>query len=390
MAAVEGVSSEVPLPAVPAVCVLRVDEEAAAVNASYFETLQERLNAEKAKLDHPNYYLAVRAYDYFHAHKRELTSHHKIPVTNAWFKFVEIGVMLKRERPQLDQGRFHAFFNAELPGAAILAFSSVFGSNMTWVASSLHETDKDRLHDEYSIMRLNRKHWLMQNRNFPQQHNGDLLDVGTLCKIAEQVQQVTPKLDVYVSDAGIDVSDDYSNQERSHSILNLAQIVSGLMTVAPSGVMIIKQYTFFTPFTQSLLSALCKACAQVRIYKPQPSRITNSEVYVVCDSPDKSRFPLEAALEAVANRDLTFLADPTYNPGFLREAAHCIYEKRQIPALYKVGEILKHPAPWKVIKNPQVTAQHTPRYVEWMRSVGSLGAPQLRFKMKQHGKNKSG
>jgi hypothetical protein len=137
---------------------------------------------------------------------------------------------------------------------------------------------KDPTGDRYGIFENNRDHWVMGER-----HNGDVTDIDTIEIIEDQLFSVNPNgVDLYTSDIGIDVSDDYKHQEELNTLENLGQIILGLKLLKQHGNMFIKVYTYFTDYNLSLLVILRLVFDFMYIAKPLTSKPTNSEVYLVC------------------------------------------------------------------------------------------------------------
>ena len=87
-------------------------------------------------------------------------------------------------------------------------------------------------------------------------------------------------LDLFVSDVYAGVTS-YDRQEEQISKLTLGQIVVALRTVKVGGSCIIKQDTFFTLFSRSLLAIISNLFTTFTIAKPQTSKARNSEIYLV-------------------------------------------------------------------------------------------------------------
>jgi hypothetical protein len=86
---------------------------------------------------------------------------------------------------------------------------------------------------------------------------------------------------LYTSDAGIDVSGDYNRQEEHTAVLNFGQIVCGLLSLAPGGALVTKQYSFLTEFNREVITLLGALFDRLRVAKPVTSRPANSELYLV-------------------------------------------------------------------------------------------------------------
>lgn len=196
--------------------------------------------------------------------------------TNASLKIYEMIEELKLIRPT--NGRFKAFCNAELPGAFISTIIHYMSTRrpdvgFEWVASSYFpEGNESMLGDTYGMYKGHRDNWLMGP-----ELSGDLTDEGTIVRIAAAAGEN----DLYTSDAGIDVSDDYNKQEESTALLNFGQIICGLLSLREGGCMVTKQYTFNTKFNRSLILGICCAFEEFYIVKPLTSRPLNSEVYLI-------------------------------------------------------------------------------------------------------------
>jgi hypothetical protein len=113
---------------------------------------------------------------------------------------------------------------------------------------------------------------------------GDVTDPTTVISLGIGVKSRfgnTAGAVLYTSDAGIDVTGDYAGQEENTSAINYGQIISGLLSLAPGGNFVTKQYTFFTPFSRSLIALVAGFFDETYITKPATSRPGNSEIYLV-------------------------------------------------------------------------------------------------------------
>ena len=113
---------------------------------------------------------------------------------------------------------------------------------------------------------------------------GDVTDPNTVISLGIGVKSRftnTAGAVLYTSDVGIDVTGDYAGQEENTSAINYGQIISGLLALAPGGNFVTKQYTFFTPFSRSLIALVASFFEETYITKPATSRPGNSEVYLV-------------------------------------------------------------------------------------------------------------
>lgn len=260
--------------------------------------LEHRLALVKNKLDKYYVHEASRTnfdkilcqLDFFRPIKRHLIKNNSAQcVTNAWLKTWElisffslitlsskiksspsldgwktINRIQSSNRPPLDVHLYSC-----LPGSPIAAINHYVNTltsyALLWTASS----NSSNVEDTFQLRRTYPSNWM------------------TLPSIENIIQTkkhfISPTHDFYFSDFGLDdIQDDYNNQENLHSFSNLSQIYLGLISLKLGGHMCTKQYTFFTPFTVSLILILTNIFEEVHICKPCSSKIFNSETYLVC------------------------------------------------------------------------------------------------------------
>lgn len=246
-----------------------------------FNVIKDELNAAKSLLDEipeQDYTYISQSLDAYRTLRQVLNYKYKMQiVTNATIKIYEIVSQMKL----INNNKITAFCNAELPGNFIIGINHYIKTMykkaiFRWVASS-YLSDKGTLGDNYGIFEFNRNNWLMDK-----QMNGDLTDKDNIIELTKRVLERFPNgVDLYTSDAGCDVSNNYNEQEEQTLLLNYGQIVSGLLTLAIEGSLITKQFTYFTIFNRSLLTLLSTLFDELYITKPVTSRPLNSEVYIV-------------------------------------------------------------------------------------------------------------
>ena len=148
------------------------------IDPEFFQ-LKENLNAAKTQLD-PFYVKDKRpvwdrfqyVIDTYSGMKRLISKTYNGQfVTNAWLKYYELYSEYDI-LPVKTKAKFVAFFNAELPGAAVCAYNHYVkticdGAKFNWFASSLSpETNDDAangdiLGDRYGLYKHNKDKWLM-------------------------------------------------------------------------------------------------------------------------------------------------------------------------------------------------------------------------------------
>lgn len=266
-----------------------------------FPVYSKKLEYTKSKLDKfyndkiiaKKFDNILRLFDHFRDIKRIIAKDFNAQhVTNAWVKFWEIISYFKIiPRKYHNEKQFRVFCNACLPGSDILAINHYINSktnikDFSWRASSLIENiPKDAenkenaeiipLQDTYNLYRNYKGNWIMDGKI----NNGDVLSVHNQLDIQTKIGST---ISLYTSDLGFDVSDDYNGQESQHAPYNLGQILSALLTLDRDGCMIVKLYTFFTPFTLSLLTLVTSMFKYNYLCKPASSKAANSETYFVC------------------------------------------------------------------------------------------------------------
>ncbi|NBQ43560.1 MAG: hypothetical protein EBU23_14125 [Mycobacteriaceae bacterium] len=227
----------------------------------------------------------ARGLDLYAGLKRIMRAEYGAPVaTNATLKIFEMlrGLpAVPRTGPLAAQASgIRAFCNAELPGAFLVGinqYARQLPAALDWAASSYvpdraagAAADQTILDDEYGFLAGNPERWLVTGRpDAPgPAGNGDMTDAAAAGAT------------LYTSDAGIDVADDYNNQEAVTAVLNFGQVLCGVLALAPGGTLLTKQYEFTLPFNRQLLMVLAGLFETLEIVKPRTSRPANSEVYV--------------------------------------------------------------------------------------------------------------
>jgi 23S rRNA U2552 (ribose-2'-O)-methylase RlmE/FtsJ len=218
--------------------------------------------------------------------------------TNAALKMYE----LIKELNLIDCNKpIRAFCDAELPGAFIVTINHFVKTvckttaDFDWVGSSYYPEaaakagDLTILGDKYGFYTNNRTNWLIgpKPNALPadvSDTTGDLMNGAVVVTLANAIHarfETTGGATLATSDAGIDVSEDYSNQECDTSLLNYGQIIAAILALAPGGHMVTKQYTFNRPFSRSLIALVSLLFDEAYVVKPVTSRPGNSEVYIV-------------------------------------------------------------------------------------------------------------
>lgn len=235
------------------------------------------------KDDEKQFYYITRQFEHANTFRQEVHDRFKTPnVSNAWLKAYELFIHYKSFPPKAD--KFVYFDNAAFPGSWILAAWHIVHTmcdikDFQWYGSSLLTDDELKggrgpLEDKYKLYENYPANWLMNENN-----NGDVTSWDNQKNFANRLGGT---VDLYTSDLGFDVSEDYNKQEELHAHANLGQIITGLLVLKKGGTMITKQYSYFEPFTISLMGVMTRLFDKVEICKPMFSKSGNSETYLVC------------------------------------------------------------------------------------------------------------
>ena len=265
-----------------------------------FAGIGKRLAAAKSRLDsipEKDFETLMGALDLYRGLKRTFRDQYGFLVaTNATLKMHEL--LIQEKLLSCDTGaapHIRMFADAELPGAFLAAANHYVrtmcpASNFDWVASSYYPEaaakagDSTILGDHYGIYAQNRGRWLMGPRPnaMPEGEpdvSGDLTDPNVVAALANAVHarfggdvSAASGATLYTSDAGIDVSGDYSRQEEDTALLNFGQVLCGILSLAPGGHLVTKQYTFLTPFSRSLIAVLAALFDEVE-EQDQPDEV---------------------------------------------------------------------------------------------------------------------
>lgn len=261
--------------------------------------IELRLDAAKNTLD-PIYEDQTYAHisdivEYFKNLRKILKEkYHLAFASNAWLKMTEMLHYL----PLIDDNNkeLFVFHNCELPGAFIMATKYFMESwrpkrEYDWRASSLvpgidgNDNKINALGDLYKLWSNNKNKWIMSIKSGPgSELNGDTTKVPNIHYMSERLGK---KANLYTSDAGIAVGFGshetlaFNDQEQLNMLINLGQLLAMLETLAIDGNFVTKQYTFFKPFTYSLMIIVGSMFREFYLTKPLTSKITNSETYLV-------------------------------------------------------------------------------------------------------------
>ncbi len=253
--------------------------------------------------------------DHFKSKKRIVEKMYNITknqVTNAWLKCYEILNFFKFVSNSMsNECEFVHFDNASLPGTFIFATNHYIQTKTnfkyTWFANSLLESSG--LGDSFNLMKRYPKNWVINTDG----------DVTNLVNIFYWKTLFQNTVDLYTSDLGMEKGENnkYELQEYTHVKPNIAQILVGLYVLKNNGSMFIKIYTTYLPITISLILLLTDIFKESYICKPDTSRKTNSEQYLVFKNFDLNNPKVKIIKELFAEKLKCFNMNPFLKKSFV-------------------------------------------------------------------------
>lgn len=264
----------------------------------------------------------LRCFDYFREEKKKIIKDSNGQyVTNVWLKIWElisyykvVPKTLKTEispedfynKSEEPSSSFKIFCNSCLPGSEILALNH-FINTRTNIKSFEWKGLSSKSTDDYNLLKNYPENWLMSD-----EVEGNVIDNNTQTYIRDNFEN---QFNLYVSDLGSEIVEDFNKQEDIHSIYHLGQILLALNSLKSGGTMIVKQYTFFSQFSTTLIYLLSCMFKNIFICKPTSSKHTNSETYLVCEEYDKN----PSLIKVLENRLENFNLNPFFNTEIIED-----------------------------------------------------------------------
>jgi FtsJ-like methyltransferase len=208
-------------------------------------------------------------------------------VTNAWLKMYELMLFVDQPLAALAKSRnkiFNSFHFAEAPGNFLLAVNHYTKTRFpdltwNWLANSYYDVDSGPgsgyLSDQYGLIARFRDRW-----NFGADGDGDITSPANIrsfaqTKFGHQFHLMTSDVKFVPPDS------DYDEEENINIPVHLGHVLCALNTLAIGGTAILKEFTFFETPSVALLYLLANCFSNVRLAKPETSRPSNSETYIV-------------------------------------------------------------------------------------------------------------
>jgi 23S rRNA U2552 (ribose-2'-O)-methylase RlmE/FtsJ len=197
------------------------------------------------------------------------------PLSRAFFKMIEI---VDTFSFLTEKTKIKSFHLAEGPGGFIEAFNYVrHNKEDLYYGMTL-------ISDDMNIPSWKRASQLLHNNpniiiECGASKTGDLFLKENLIYCYKKYNN---SMDYITGDGGFDFSNDFNNQEDISFKLIVSQIFFALIMQKTGGNFILKMFDIFKYKTLEIIYLLCNLYENVYIFKPNTSRIANSEKYIIC------------------------------------------------------------------------------------------------------------
>jgi len=108
---------------------------------------------------------------------------------------------------------------------------------------------------------------------------GNLLSLDNYLHCCEKYRH---SMDFITADGGFDFSSDFNHQEVLAQTLVVSEVLYAVSLQKPGGTFVLKIFDLFTRVTVDIVHLLAALYTDVIIFKPNTSRVANSEKYIVC------------------------------------------------------------------------------------------------------------
>ena len=232
-------------------------------------------------------------------------------VTQGWLKCMEMLLFVEVDAYLKSMKNPNVFCNAELPGSFLMAINHYFVMNKmkyNWMLSSYFPKEAlkndgrvDLLGDSYDLKSRNPKNVIFgeidvgylndssgsrssttsEVKPMKVWNDGDLTRKEMPHVLSNLVVNSMGKIDLYTSDGGKDVKGRENRIEEVNLTLVDGEFRTAYYTMKEGAVCIIKIFTIFTPYMQSLIITFKRMFKNPQLIKPFTSNPTNSEIYFI-------------------------------------------------------------------------------------------------------------
>lgn len=201
-----------------------------------------------------------------------------VPLSRSFFKMIELIHMMNLFE-NISNTKCKTFHLAEGPGGFVEATSYLRNcSSDTYYAMTLINDDDQTVPGwkKSNVFLNNNKNVIIEKGI---DGTGNLMNPDNLKHCFDKYKC---SMDLITADGGFDFSSDFNNQELISSKLLFCQIAFAIAMQKKGGNFVVKFFDTFTRSSADMIYILSMLYNQVYFVKPNTSRYTNSEKYIVC------------------------------------------------------------------------------------------------------------
>lgn len=210
--------------------------------------------------------------------------------TKSWLKLYEILNLPHSESYLTQFQKISSFHNCELPGGFVLSlvwWCHQHNIKVDWMMSSYYDPDSpgEFLSDKYKLINKYPHRMVMgpiQTKKGIIWSNGDMTSLKSV-KMVQAVRASRQELvNIYTSDGGIEAKRGVKyNMEQDTTTLKYGEFYTGLVSLKPGGMMVVKVYDLDHQIMFGLVASVASRFDHFELHKPQISLPTNTEAFFV-------------------------------------------------------------------------------------------------------------
>tara|TARA_B100000401_G_C52813234_1_gene725121 strand:+ start:1014 stop:2159 length:1146 start_codon:yes stop_codon:yes gene_type:complete len=246
--------------------------------SDYLKKTKEEIDKHQTEWDHVKKY--INPYEFIHTkvpgYRQSVCKYQ--PISRSFFKLYEIMDIFSFQE-FLKKTNVTSLHLAEAPGGFVESLQVFANSNKCKIKKSVG----------LSLIRTNDTDVPLWNRNYINSFPNVFIDSGIdNCDLTspENYKHLYAKyshgFDIITADGGFDFSSNFNDQEILSQPLIMSEILYAITMQNTGGCFVLKIFDCFTKLTAELIYILCSMYEKVYIYKPNTSRLANSEKYIVC------------------------------------------------------------------------------------------------------------
>tara|TARA_Y100000816_G_C26062672_1_gene558160 strand:+ start:284 stop:1420 length:1137 start_codon:yes stop_codon:yes gene_type:complete len=199
------------------------------------------------------------------------------PISRSFFKLIEICDCFNFNKYFSNYKNVKTLHLAEAPGGFIEAIIHYFKNNT--IISNMLAISLINEHDNTPSWNYN---YFDKYKSVNIENNIYNCDITTSNVFNKMIQKYPYYYDIITSDGGFDFSGDFNNQELLSQPLIFSEILYAIAFQKKGGIFVLKMFDCFTKLTVQLLYLLSSLYEKICIFKPNTSRLANSEKYIIC------------------------------------------------------------------------------------------------------------